>query len=164
MEKEGREIRKVLVLRGLQGSGKTTFAKQWVNENPEHRVRFNRDDIRNMLGKYWVPSREPLINDLYKQFLESTIFSRHYDVVIDNMNLDEKYVKEIEETVRQRNKMYEDCEDIPQYEIEVKDFFHIPLQVCIERDAQRENPIGAEVIRRTYNKYKNKIIPWRYLN
>lgn len=164
MEKEGREIRKVLVLRGLQGSGKTTFAKQWVNENPEHRVRFNRDDIRNMLGKYWVPSREPLINDLYKQFLESTIFSRHYDVVIDNMNLDEKYVKEIEETVRQRNKMYEDCEDIPQYEIEVKDFFHIPLQVCIERDAQRENPIGAEVIRQTYNKYKNKIIPWRYLN
>lgn len=117
-----------------------------------------------MLGKYWVPSREPLINDFYKQFLESTIFSRHYDVVIDNMNLDEKYVKEIEETVRQRNKMYEDCEDIPQYEIEVKDFFHIPLQVCIERDAQRENPIGAEVIRRTYNKYKNKIIPWRYLN
>lgn len=164
MEKEGREIRKVLVLRGLQGSGKSTFAKQWVNENPEHRVRFNRDDIRNMLGKYWVPSREPLINDLYKQFLESTIFSRHYDVVIDNINLDEKYVKEIEETVRQRNKMYEDCEDIPQYEIEVKDFFHIPLQVCIERDAQRENPIGAEVIRRTYNKYKNKIIPWRYLN
>lgn len=164
MEKEGREIRKVLVLRGLQGSGKSTFAKQWVNENPEHRVRFNRDDIRNMLGKYWVPSREPLINDLYKQFLESTIFSRHYDVVIDNINLDEKYVKEIEETVRQRNKMYEDCEDIPQYEIEVKDFFHIPLQVCIERDAQRENPIGAEVIRQTYNKYKNKIIPWRYLN
>ena len=164
MEKEGREIRKVLVLRGLQGSGKTTFAKQWVNENPEHRVRFNRDDIRNMLGKYWVPSREPLINDLYKQFLESAIFSRHYDVVIDNMNLDEKYVKEIEETVRQSSKMYEDCEDIPQYEIEVKDFFHIPLQVCIERDAQRENPIGAEVIRRTYNKYKNKIIPWRYLN
>lgn len=161
---EEKEIRKVLVLRGLQGSGKSTFAKQWVNENPEHRVRFNRDDIRNMLGKYWVPSREPLINDLYKQFLESTIFSRHYDVVIDNMNLDEKYVKEIEEIVRQRNKMYEDCEDIPQYEIEVKDFFHIPLQVCIERDAQRENPIGAEVIRRTYNKYKNKIIPWRYLN
>lgn len=158
------EIRKVIILRGLQGSGKSTWAKQWVNEDPEHRVRFNRDDIRNMLGKYWVPSRETLINDLYKQFLESTIFSRHYDVVIDNMNLDEKYVKEIEEAVRQRNKMYEDCEDIPQYEVEVKDFFHIPLQVCIERDTQRENPVGAEVIKRTYNKYKNKIIPWRYLN
>lgn len=156
--------KKIIVLRGLQGSGKSTWAKQWVNEDPEHRIRFNRDDIRNMLGKYWVPSRETLINDIYKSFLESAIFDRHYNVVIDNMNLDEKYINEIKEIVRQRNEMYEDCEDIPQYEIEVKDFFHIPLQICIERDAQRENPIGAEVIRRTYNKYKNKIFPWRYLN
>lgn len=163
MEKEGREIRKVLILRGLQGSGKSTFAKQWVNEDPEHRVRFNRDDMRNMLGKYWVPSRETLINDMYKSFLESAIFDRCYNVVIDNMNLDEKYINEIKEIVRQRNEMYNDCEEIPHYEIEVRDFFHIPLQVCIERDAQRENPIGAEVITRTYNKYKHKILPWRCL-
>lgn len=132
-----KEKRTILILRGLQGSGKSTWAKQWVNEDPEHRVRFNRDDIRNMLGKYWVPSRETLINDMYKSFLESAIFDRRYNVVIDNMNLDEKYINEIKETVRQRNEMYENCEDIPQYGIEVKDFFHIPLQICIDRDAQR---------------------------
>ncbi len=158
-----KETRKVLILRGLQGSGKSTFAKQWVNEDPEHRVRFNRDDVRNMLGKYWVPSRENLINDMYKNFLESAIFDRRYNVVIDNMNLDERYIKEIEEIVRQRNEMY-DCEDIPQYEIEIKDFFHVPLQTCIDRDAQRENPIGEKVIRNTFNKYKDKIVPWKYLN
>lgn len=49
---------KLILCRGIQGSGKTTWAKQWVLEDPEHRVRFNNDDIRNMLGKYWVPSRE----------------------------------------------------------------------------------------------------------
>lgn len=159
-----KETRIVLILRGLQGSGKSTFAKQWVNEDSEHRVRFNRDDVRNMLGKYWVPSRESLINDMFKKFLEGAIFDRTYDVVIDNMNLDEKYVKELEETVRRRNEMYADCEDIPQYEVEIKDFFHVPLQTCIDRDAQRENPIGEKVIRNTYNKYKNKIVPWRYLS
>lgn len=159
-----KETRTVLILRGLQGSGKSTFAKQWVNEDPEHRVRFNRDDIRNMLGKYWVPSRESLINDIFKKFLEGAIFYRCYDVVIDNMNLDEKYIEEIKETVRQRNEMYDDCEDIPHYNVEVKDFFHIPLQTCIDRDAQRENPIGEQVIRNTYNKYKDKIIPWKYLS
>lgn len=159
-----KETRTVLILRGLQGSGKSTFAKQWVNEDPEHRVRFNRDDIRNMLGKYWVPSRESLINDIFKKFLEGAIFDRCYDVVIDNMNLDEKYIEEIKETVRQRNEMYDDCEDIPHYNVEVKDFFHIPLQTCIDRDAQRENPIGEQVIRNTYNKYKDKIIPWKYLS
>ena len=159
-----KETRTVLILRGLQGSGKSTFAKQWVNEDPEHRVRFNRDDIRNMLGKYWVPSRESLINDIFKKFLEGAIFDRCYDVVIDNMNLDEKYIEEIKETVRQRNEMYDDCEDIPHYNVEVKDFFHIPLQTCIDRDAQRENPIGERVIRNTFNKYKDKIVPWKYLN
>ena len=30
-----------------------------------------------------------------------------------------------------------------------------PLQDCIERDSKRPNPIGEEVIRKTYEKYKN---------
>lgn len=55
---------KIILCRGIQGSGKTTWAKQWVLEDPEHRVRFNNDDIRNMLGKYWVTSREVLVRAL----------------------------------------------------------------------------------------------------
>lgn len=90
---------KIILCRGIQGSGKTTWAKQWVLEDPEHRVRFNNDDIRNMLGKYWVPSREHLVSDIKKEFFE----------------------------------------------------------VCIERDSKRENPIGEEVIRRTYERYKSII-------
>lgn len=31
------------------------------------------------------------------------------------------------------------------------------LEECIHRDSLRENPIGEEVIRNTYNKYKNLI-------
>lgn len=154
------ETRKIIVLRGLQGSGKSTWAKQWVNEDPEHRVRFNRDDVRNMLGKYWVPSREKLINDLYREFLASSI-KNGYNIIIDNMNLDEKYIKEVEEVIEYFNSLDNQCYV---YEIEIKDFFHIPLQVCIDRDAQRENPIGEKVIRNTFNKYKDKIIPWKYLN
>lgn len=158
------ETRKIIVLRGLQGSGKSTWAKQWVNEDPEHRVRFNRDDIRNMLGKYWVPSREKLINDIYDGFLNGAM-NRGYNIVIDNMNLNEKYLEDIQEDIDWFNSMTDDDYETKwSYEMEVKDFFHIPLQVCIERDAQRENPIGADVIKRTYYKYKDKIIPWRYLN
>lgn len=151
--------RKVLILRGLQGSGKSTFAKQWVNEDPEHRVRFNRDDIRNMLGKYWVPSREPLINTIQNDFLSTALY-QGYDIVIDNMNLNEKCIEEIKQFVYGWNNVSDD--NI--YEIEIKDFFHVPLQVCIDRDAQRENPIGERVIRNTYNKYKDKITPWKYLS
>lgn len=156
-------IRKIVILRGLQGSGKTTTAKAWVNEDPEHRIRFNRDDIRNMLGKYWIPSREGLIDSMYWDFLTQATTSG-YDIIIDNMNLNEKYIDEIKEFVEETNSWLRQSILDLQYEIEIKDFFNVPLQTCIDRDAQRENPIGERIIRNTFNKYKDKISPWKYLN
>lgn len=156
-------IRKIVILRGLQGSGKTTAAKAWVNEDPEHRIRFNRDDIRNMLGKYWIPSREGLIDSMYWDFLTQATTSG-YDIIIDNMNLNEKYIDEIKEFVEETNSWLRQSILDLQYEIEIKDFFNVPLQTCIDRDAQRENPIGERIIRNTFNKYKDKISPWKYLN
>ena len=140
---------KLILCRGIQGSGKTTWAKQWVLEDPEHRVRFSNDDIRNMLGKYWVPSRENLVSDIKKDFMVSSM-EFGYDIVIDNMNLNPKEIE-----------YYKDLVDstlgyVKPYSIECKDFF-IPLEVCIERDSKRENPIGEEVIRKTYERYKTII-------
>lgn len=146
---------KIILCRGIQGSGKTTWAKQWVLEDPEHRVRFNNDDIRNMLGKYWVPSREDLVFSLKKEFLLSSMFFG-YDIVIDNMNLNSNEVKFYESVINRHNNpkgITPDCFRF-KYELETKDFF-IPLQDCIERDSKRPNPIGKEVIRKTYEKYKN---------
>lgn len=155
-------IKKIIILRGLQGSGKSTWAKKWVNENPEHRLRFNRDDIRNMLGKYWVPSRESLIDSMYWNLLEQAT-SSGYDIVIDNMNLNEKYIDEVNTFIEETNLWLEQALADFKYEVEIKDFFHVPLQTCIDRDAQRENPIVERVIKNTFNKYKDKIIPWKYL-
>lgn len=154
---------KIIILRGLQGSGKSTWAKNWVLEDPEHRVRFNRDDIRNMLGQYWVPSREGLIDSMYWNMLEQAT-STGYDIVIDNMNLNDKYIDEVINFVEETNLWLKQSISNFTYEVEIKDFFHIPLQTCIERDAKREHPIGEQVIRNTYEKYKDKIIPWKYLN
>jgi tRNA uridine 5-carbamoylmethylation protein Kti12 len=140
---------KIILCRGIQGSGKTTWAKQWVLEDPEHRVRFNNDDIRNMLGKYWVPSREHLVSDIKKDFIVSAM-EFGYDIVVDNMNFNPKEIEYYENLV-DSTLGYMNC-----YSIEYKDFF-IPLEVCIERDSKRENPIGEEVIRKTYERYKTII-------
>lgn len=155
-------MKKIIVLRGLQGSGKSTWAKKWVNEEPEHRVRFNRDDVRNMLGRYWVPSRENLIDSMYWNMIEQAT-ATGYDIVIDNMNLNEKYVEDIKKFVEETNLWLDQSKADFRYEVEVKDFFHVPLQTCIDRDAQREHPIGERVIRSTFNKYKDKITAWKYL-
>lgn len=140
---------KIVLYRGIQGSGKTTWAKQWVLEDPEHRVRFNNDDIRNMLGKYWVTSREHLVSDIKKDFMVSAM-EFGYDIVVDNMNFNPKEIEYYENLV-DSTLGYMNC-----YSLEYKDFF-IPLEVCIERDSKRENPIGEEVIRKTYERYKSII-------
>lgn len=111
---------KIILCRGIQGSGKSTWARKWVLEDPEHRVRFNNDDIRNMLGKYWVTSRESLVRFLRDSFVHKAM-DDGYDIVIDNMNLSSH-----------------------EY-------------VVYRGDSKRENPIGEEVIRATYEKYKHII-------
>lgn len=129
-------------MQGIQGSGKTTWAKQWVLEDPEHRVRFNNDDIRNMLGKYWVPSREPIVKIMKSGFISGAAIFR-MDVVIDNMNLNSKEIEYWKDVAKTFN-----------YDLEIKNFF-TPLQECIDRDSKRPNPIGEKVIRNTYEKYKD---------
>ena len=146
---------KIILCRGIQGSGKTTWAKQWVLEDPEHRVRFNNDDIRNMLGKYWVPSREGLVKNLKDTFLWSSMY-HGFDIVIDNMNLNPNELEYYNKMLDHWNYLEG---IIPgevklKYELEIKNFF-TPLQECIERDSKRPNPIGEEVIRKTYEKYKD---------
>ena len=146
----------LIILQGIPSSGKTTWAKNWVNEDSEHRVRFNRDDIRNMLGKYWVPSRESLINAMYESFLNQAMLEG-YDIVLDNMNLNQKTLAKIKETVEEFNKWISLSPVDLHYDIKYQTFFDTSLEECIARDAKRENPIGEEVIRNTYNKYKDII-------
>ena len=141
---------KIILTRGIQGSGKSTYAKNWVKEDPIHRVRFNNDDIRNMLGVYWVPEREGLVKQIKTNFLLNAM-NQGYDIIIDNMNLNPKevdfYKEKIEEFYDFEHKLYT---------LEFKDFF-IPLEECILRDSFREHPIGEKVIKDTFNRYKSLI-------
>ena len=144
-------MNKLILTRGIQGSGKTTWARQWVAEDPSSRVRINNDDIRNMLGNYWVVGREPLVSEM-KQYVTQAAMDRGYNIVIDNMNLNPHEVKFWEKVVELNN----EDPDGYKYEIEFKDFF-IPLEECIRRDAMRPNPIGEKVIRETWKRYKHFI-------
>jgi predicted kinase len=139
---------KIILCRGIQASGKSTYAKSWVEEDPEHRVRFNNDDIRNMLGKYWVPSREHLVRRI-KVALILEAMETGYDIIVDNMNLNPKEVEWYEAIVRD----FKTRRASSDYSIEFKDF-KTPLEECLRRDSLRSNPIGFEVIINTYNKYK----------
>lgn len=143
--------RKLIICRGIQGSGKSTWAKQWCHEDPEHRVRFNNDDIRNMLGDYWVPSREKLVTEAKANMITFALI-KGYDVVVDNMNLNPKedaWIRTLCENIEKDTGIH--------VNIEYKDFW-TPVEECIRRDAARPNPIGEKVIKETWRRYRNFII------
>lgn len=141
---------KIILTRGIQGSGKSTWAKKWVEEDPTHRVRWNNDDFRKMLGPYWIPEREQIVCSTMKDTIDNAVLSG-YDIVIDNMNLNPKHWKYIQDLIDDFDIMGVKCT------LEFKDFFDVSLEECIERDSKRENPIGEKVITETYDKYKDII-------
>ena len=132
---------KMLILQGLPASGKSTYAKEWVNQDPKHRVRINRDTMRLMLNPIYSMDHENLVTDIL-DFALNNILAHNYDVVIDNMNLSKKYVDDLEAKAKEAN-----------YEIVIKSFKDVPLDVCIERDSKRELSIGKSVITALHKKY-----------
>ena len=136
-------MNKFIILQGIQGSGKSTHAKSWVNEDPTKRIRINNDDIRNMLGPYWIPKREDLVKRIKIQNIKIAM-SLGYDIIIDNMNLNQKEIDLLEQLVDWYNK---ENPEKP-YDISFK-LINTPLEECIRRDALRPNPVSAKVIKDT---------------
>jgi predicted kinase len=131
----------VIICKGIQGSGKSYFARKWVEKDPSHRIRINNDDIRNMLGPYWIPDREKLVSKIREDIISIAI-KQQYNIIIDNMNLNKSAINEILYLFKDSN-----------YTIKYEEF-KTPLEICLERNSKRDNPIVKEVITKTYNKYK----------
>lgn len=136
----------LLILRGLPASGKTTFARKWVNKDPKNRVRINRDDIRRQLGPYWVPQREALVTQIEWASLTKSL-GMGYSVVLDATNFRLKTKEQVIENIQK----YDPSLHLP-VKIEILDCI-LPLEECIRRDKERENPVGEKAITRMYNKY-----------
>lgn len=147
---------KIILTRGIQGSGKSTWAKKWVEEDPTHRVRWNNDEFRRMLGPYWAPEREHLVSESRLAFLSYAMLFG-YDIVIDNMNLNDWNWGDVQRKIDNFNGCCFGLKPKKRYTLEFKDFFDVSLEECIERDSKRENPIGKKVITETYNKNKDII-------
>ncbi|MEO3783868.1 AAA family ATPase [Actinocorallia sp. B10E7] len=125
------------ITRGLPASGKTTWARAWVAEDRERRVRVNRDELRRMLdeGAYIKGVTEQRVLAVRDEAL-SRLLGGGYDVVCDDTNLPQWNVRALARLALQAGA-----------EFEVHDFTHVPLEMCLERDAARAEPVGEERIR-----------------
>lgn len=141
-------MKQLTILSGLPASGKSTYAKKLVNENPENTVIVNRDSIRDGFGKYWVPSREGLITDI-EHYMIRTGLELDYHVIVDATNLNPKYVQAIEKI----GKSFTIDGGIT---INYKKF-NTPLWLCVFRDFKRGlfggRRVGYKVIKNFYDRY-----------
>lgn len=80
------------VTRGLPGSGKSTWAMNWVSGDPENRVRVNRDDIRLMLFGRVAGVDEALVTKVEEQAVRDALAAGK-EVVVDACHLKSAYVR-----------------------------------------------------------------------
>jgi predicted kinase len=134
-----------LLLRGLPGSGKSTYAATLVKEGWK---RINKDMLREMIdGGEFSPENEAQLNNIIYRM--AAIFLRNgYSVISDNMNWNPYHFQEARNVVRSvNNTEWGDFEESIKATLTVKDF-DIPIEVCIKRDAERAKPVTEEVIRK----------------
>jgi predicted kinase len=157
---------KLLILKGIPASGKSTFAKKLCKDNPKTWIRVCRDDIRSMLGTYWVPNRENLVTELEYSSIEKG-FANGYNVVVDATNLNPKTIVNLNNLAARIRKNHlrkldlsnGELEQIATIKVEYKDF-EIPLNKALFRDFKRGlfggRKVGAKVVKNFYNKYYGK--------
>lgn len=137
-------MKKVIILKGLPASGKSTYAKQLIFNNPGVYKRVNKDDLRSMLddGK-WSKHNEQFVLKLRdKIIIDSLQEGKH--VIVDDTNLHPKHEQNIRDLVK---------------EMEVKIdviTFDTPIEECIERDLKRTKSVGEKVIRDMYKQFIRK--------
>jgi predicted kinase len=132
---------KILILIGIPASGKSTWSKDFIRNN-EKWVRVNRDHFRKMLKNSQMC--DPKIEDMITGLVNKTIHSclaKKLNVIVDNTNLKVKYI----------NAFIEEFKHSADIDYRV---FDISLDKAIERDENREDKVGENVIKKLHKDYK----------
>lgn len=150
-------MKTVIIPRGIPGSGKTTWTLEQLKLHKRGTaVRINNDDLSAMMfSSHWGDffnddATRQMLHELRLNMLRTFLAQDHIEYIyVDNTNLAMKTVKALFDVASQADA-----------EVVVYDeFLHIPVEVCIERDALRPRPVGEKVIR-DMHKQASKIKPW----
>lgn len=132
---------RLLITRGLPGSGKTTFARKLQPQV----VRVNRDDLRRMLhgARLYTQRAEAQVTRAQRAAVEE-LLRAHGSVIVDDTNLRARTVRDWAEMAARFGASFE-----------VHDFTDVPLDECLRRDAARPagERVGEEGIRRMHDRF-----------
>lgn len=144
-----------IITQGIPGSGKSTWAQQWVNEDPFNRVRINRDDLRAAVIKddprRWRSEDGFYVNGKNKQDFEQKVTQLEHSltqralkagksVVNDNTNLTPRFIKQISKFAQELN--------VPI----VAKTFPITIEEAKRRNANRDRKVPEHVIENMFKR------------
>jgi len=137
----------ITILRGIPASGKSTYAKKIVKENPDTYKRINRDDLRNMFDGYHLSKENEKFVKKIRDVLILEALKSGKNIIVDDTNLSDKNINRI----KQLSDIYKK-ETRNKTEIIIKDF-EITLEEALKRDAKRDKPVGATVIKKLHKQF-----------
>lgn len=130
----------VILTRGLPASGKSTWARKMLAENPGAYKRVNKDELRAMLddGKHSKSNEQFVLNVRDSIILQAVEAGKH--VIVDDTNFAAKHADRIRQLVKGKAT------------VRVEEF-DASLDECIKRDLARPNSVGEKVIRDMWRQF-----------
>ena len=140
-------MKKIIILRGIPASGKSTYAKKLVIDNPGMYKRINRDDLRNMLDAYHFSKSNEKFVKKTRDFLITSALESGKHVIVDDTNISDTNIVRIEQLAKEHTS--DSGHDV---KIEIK-VFDIELSEAIVRDKKREKSVGEKVVRKMHRQF-----------
>jgi len=131
----------LILLVGVPGSGKTTYAKKYISEYPRTPVHLSSDKIREELyGNESIQGNPAEVFSLMQKRAVEALNDGN-DVIYDATNI----------TRKDRASIIGVCPKFAKIEVHI---IWAPIETCIERDAARERTVGKEVIDKMLKRFQ----------
>lgn len=142
-------MKKLVVLIGISGAGKSTYAHQEWEKDPLNTLVVNRDKVRELLFGF----TEESISEYYKRDdiskLEKQVTLYEDTLIHDGLNLGKTVIVDATHLRKEYLERYRFW-NVP---VEFK-FFDVSLFEAVGRDAKRTRRVGQDVIKKQYQQYQ----------
>lgn len=147
-------MQKILILIGCPGSGKTEWAKRFLNQHRDETPRWqriSRDDIRMMCSNLeFDPTNEEYITEVEQTNVRKSL-DKGFSVIVDATHV----------TQKARNVWHKLAQEIGNIEV-IEHGFDVDLQTCIKRNNNRDRRVPQEIIENMFTKLQKAGIPqWK---
>jgi predicted kinase len=140
-------MKKVILMRGLPGSGKSTYAKKLLAEQPGVYKRINRDELRMMFDNGAMTNKNEAFVKKVRDMLILEALNEGVNVIVDDTNLSEKTIAGVKALLQEYQ-----MEKNDEIAVEVKEM-EADVEECVIRDSKRETPVGEKVIKRMHRQF-----------